>query len=226
MQAIPAYSRWKPAPETLMSVWKVRYRLLDVLFRIGGMVIPERRFTNTNALLTRSTLAFEICAGCRYESLKMSLLCQSCQHEYIYENDIKFHLSLQYCTVYKCCFFFQSKQKQVLQIFPSFSSYLLMLIIRCKWTKHVHSTAGVHLATPTKLDRWAGNDDWTVKERLLSATCAKASGNAARPLQCIRHRIYAYLQGAVIFPPVWTARIIYGNLWICLGLHSVCLKHK
>lgn len=28
---IPVYSKWKPAADTLMSDWKVRYRLLDVL---------------------------------------------------------------------------------------------------------------------------------------------------------------------------------------------------
>lgn len=37
---IPVYSRWKPAAETLMSVWKVKYRLLDVLFSSWGIVVP------------------------------------------------------------------------------------------------------------------------------------------------------------------------------------------
>jgi len=37
---IPVYSRWKPAAETLMSDWKVRNRLLDVLFRSWGIVVP------------------------------------------------------------------------------------------------------------------------------------------------------------------------------------------
>ena len=40
---IPVYSKWKPAAETLMSDWKVKYRLLDVLFNSCGIVVP----TNT-----------------------------------------------------------------------------------------------------------------------------------------------------------------------------------
>lgn len=38
---IPVYSKWKPAADTLMSDWKVRYRLLDVLFSSWGIVVPE-----------------------------------------------------------------------------------------------------------------------------------------------------------------------------------------
>lgn len=37
---IPVYSKWKPAADTLMSDWKVRYRLLDVLFSSWGIVVP------------------------------------------------------------------------------------------------------------------------------------------------------------------------------------------
>lgn len=37
---IPVYSKWKPAAETLMSDWKVKYRLLDVLFSSCGIVVP------------------------------------------------------------------------------------------------------------------------------------------------------------------------------------------
>lgn len=37
---IPVYSKWKPAADTLMSVWKVRYRLLEVLFSSWGIVVP------------------------------------------------------------------------------------------------------------------------------------------------------------------------------------------
>lgn len=37
---IPVYSKWKPAAETLMSDWKVKYRLLDVLFSSWGIVVP------------------------------------------------------------------------------------------------------------------------------------------------------------------------------------------
>ena len=38
---LPVYSRWNPAAETLMSDWKFRYRLLDVLFKRWGLVVPE-----------------------------------------------------------------------------------------------------------------------------------------------------------------------------------------
>lgn len=38
---LPVYSRWNPAAETLMSDWKFRYRLLDVLFSRWGIVVPE-----------------------------------------------------------------------------------------------------------------------------------------------------------------------------------------
>lgn len=37
---IPVYSKWKPAADTLMSDWKVKYRLLDVLFSSWGIVVP------------------------------------------------------------------------------------------------------------------------------------------------------------------------------------------
>ena len=37
---IPVYSRWKPAAETLMSDWKVRNKLLEVLLSSCGMVVP------------------------------------------------------------------------------------------------------------------------------------------------------------------------------------------
>lgn len=40
MRAVPVYSRWNPAAETLISELKLRWRLLDVLFRRGGMVVP------------------------------------------------------------------------------------------------------------------------------------------------------------------------------------------
>lgn len=38
---VPVYSRWNPAAETLISELKLRYRLLEVLFRSGGMVVPK-----------------------------------------------------------------------------------------------------------------------------------------------------------------------------------------
>lgn len=37
---IPVYSKWKPAADTLMSDWKVRNKLLDVLFSSWGIVVP------------------------------------------------------------------------------------------------------------------------------------------------------------------------------------------
>lgn len=37
---IPVYSKWKPVADTLMSDWKVKYRLLDVLFSSCGIVVP------------------------------------------------------------------------------------------------------------------------------------------------------------------------------------------
>lgn len=37
---IPVYSKWKPAADTLMSDWKVKYRLLDVLFSSWGIDVP------------------------------------------------------------------------------------------------------------------------------------------------------------------------------------------
>lgn len=43
ISALPVYSRWNPAAETLISDWKFRYRLFDVLLRSGGMVVPEKR---------------------------------------------------------------------------------------------------------------------------------------------------------------------------------------
>lgn len=46
ISALPVYSRWNPAAETLISDWKFRYRLFDVLFRSGGMVVPEKRNQN------------------------------------------------------------------------------------------------------------------------------------------------------------------------------------
>ena len=35
------YSRWNPAAETMMSDWKFRDRLLEVLFKRWGIVVPE-----------------------------------------------------------------------------------------------------------------------------------------------------------------------------------------
>jgi hypothetical protein len=40
---LPVYSRWNPAAETLMSDWKFRYKLLDVLFKRWGIVVPEMK---------------------------------------------------------------------------------------------------------------------------------------------------------------------------------------
>lgn len=53
---LPVYSRWKPAAETLISELKLRKRLLDVLFRRGGMVVPESREREREQL--RTTIAF------------------------------------------------------------------------------------------------------------------------------------------------------------------------
>lgn len=51
---IPVYSKWKPAADTLMSDWKVRNRLLDVLFSSWGIVVPALYKTQRTVRTTPS----------------------------------------------------------------------------------------------------------------------------------------------------------------------------